>query len=67
MPEKIEGLERDEECALVERVKKFDDSKKELEDRVASLNEQFSRLATIRKDIGGLLAKLSGTISASMS
>jgi chromosome segregation ATPase len=64
---RIDGLERDDECALVERVKKFDDNKKELEDRVASLNEQFSRLASIRKDIGGLLAKLSGTISASMS
>lgn len=64
---KIENLERDEECALTERVQKFDDNKKALEDRVASLSEQFSRLASIRKDIGGLLAKLSGTISASMS
>jgi chromosome segregation ATPase len=64
---KIESLERDEDCALTERVQNFDDNKKELEDRVASLSEQFSKLATIRKDIGGLLAKLSGTISASMS
>ncbi|MGH6742555.1 MAG: hypothetical protein ACREDY_26590, partial [Bradyrhizobium sp.] len=64
---KIESLERDEECALTARVQNFDDNKKELEDRVATLSEQFSKLATIRKDIGGLLATLSGTISASMS
>jgi hypothetical protein len=64
---KIDRLERDDECALSERVKRFDDNKKELEDRVNRLNEQFSKLATIRRDISGLLAKLSGTINASMS
>jgi hypothetical protein len=32
-----------------------------------SLNEEFSKLAAIRKDIGALLAKLSGSLSASLS
>jgi chromosome segregation ATPase len=64
---KITRLEHDDECALAERVKIFSESKTELEDRVTVLHEQFSKLATIRRDIGGLLAKLSGTITSSMS
>lgn len=39
--------------------------KRELEDRVASLTEQFAKLATIRKDIARLFDKISGAVSAS--
>jgi chromosome segregation ATPase len=63
---RIQRLERDDESALLERVKMFADSKKELEARVLSLNEEFTKLAAIRKDIGALLAKLSGSLSASL-
>jgi chromosome segregation ATPase len=63
---RIRRLERDDEGALDERVQLFTESKRELEARVTSLNEEFSKLAAIRKDIGALLAKLSGTLSASL-
>jgi hypothetical protein len=32
---------------------------------VSTLTEQFSKLATIRKDIAGLFDKLSGAVNAS--
>ena len=62
---KIRQIEEDEDGGLAERVKKFSDAKRELEDRVSNLTEQFSRLATIRKDIAGLFDKLSGAVNAS--
>jgi chromosome segregation ATPase len=64
---RIVRLERDDESALTDRVKSFTESKRELEARVTVLNDEFTKLATIRKDIGALLAKLSGTIGASLS
>ncbi len=62
---KIRQIEDDEDGDLAERVKKFSETKRELEDRVSSLTEQFSKLATIRKDIAGLFDKLSGAVNAS--
>ncbi len=62
---KIRQIEEDEDGGLADRVKKFSDSKRELEDRVSNLTEQFSKLASIRKDIAGLFDKLSGAVNAS--
>ena len=62
---KIRQIEEDDDGNLAERVKKFSDTKRELEDRVSTLTEQFSKLATIRKDIAGLFDKLSGAVNAS--
>lgn len=50
---------------LAERVKTFAEAKQELEDRVASLADQFTRLSTIRKDLAGLFDKLASAVSAS--
>jgi len=62
---KIRQIEDDDDGSLAERVKKFSETKRELEDRVSNLTEQFSKLATIRKDIVGLMEKLSGAVNAS--
>jgi chromosome segregation ATPase len=62
---KIRQIEDDDDGGLAERVKKFSETKRELEDRVSNLTEQFSKLATIRKDIAGLFEKLSGAVNAS--
>ncbi len=62
---RIKQIEEDEDGGLGERVKKFGETKRELEDRVANLTEEFSRLATIRREIAGLFEKLSGAVNAS--
>jgi len=62
---KIGQIEQDGDGDLAERVQKFTETKRELEKRVSSLTEQFSKLATIRKDIAGLFEKLSSAVSAS--
>jgi chromosome segregation ATPase len=62
---KIRQIEEDEDGGLAERVKKFSETKRELEERVSNLTEQFSKLATIRKDITGLFEKLSGAVNTS--
>jgi chromosome segregation ATPase len=62
---KIRQIEEDEDGDLAERVKKFSETKRDLEERVSNLTEQFSKLATIRKDIAGLFDKLSGAVNAS--
>ena len=62
---KIRQIEDDDDGSLAERVKKFSETKRELEDRVSNLTEQFSKLATMRKDIVGLMEKLSGAVNAS--
>jgi hypothetical protein len=46
-------------------VKVFSEAKTELEDRIAGLADQFTKLATIRKDIAGLFDKLSTAVNAS--
>jgi len=62
---KIRQIEEDENGGLAEQVKKFGETKRELEERVSNLTEQFSKLATIRKDITGLFEKLSGAVNTS--
>jgi chromosome segregation ATPase len=56
---KIKLLEADENGDLAARVDTFIDAKRELEQRVATVTEQFSKLATIRSDIAVLFDKLS--------
>jgi Mg2+ and Co2+ transporter CorA len=62
---RIRHVEGGEEGDLAARVKTFSEAKTELEDRVASLADQFTKLATIRKDIAGLFDKLSTAVSNS--
>lgn len=62
---KIRQIEEDDDGGLAERVKKFSETKRELEERVSSLTKQFSKLAIIRKDIASLFEKLSGAANAS--
>jgi chromosome segregation ATPase len=62
---RIRHVEGGEEGDLAARVKVFSEAKTELEDRIASLSDQFTKLATIRKDIAGLFDKLSTAVSTS--
>jgi small-conductance mechanosensitive channel len=62
---KIGALEADENGDLASRVRMFAATKEELEQRVATVTEQFSKLATIRSDISGLFDKLSNVADAS--
>jgi chromosome segregation ATPase len=62
---KIRRIEGGEEGDLAARVKSFAEAKRDLEDRVASLADQFTKLSTIRKDLAGLFDKLSSAVSAS--
>jgi chromosome segregation ATPase len=62
---RIRNVEGGQEGDLATRVKTFSESKTELEDRIASLADQFTKLATIRKDIAGLFDKLSTAVNTS--
>jgi chromosome segregation ATPase len=62
---KIGSLEADENGDLASRVNMFAATKEELEKRVATVTEQFSKLATIRSDISGLFDKLSNVADPS--
>ncbi len=62
---KIGSLEADENGDLATRVSMFAATKEELEKRVATVTEQFSKLATIRSDISGLFDKLSNVADTS--
>ncbi len=62
---KIESIEADENGDLATRVNTFIETKKELESRVATVTEQFSKLANIRNDIAGLFDKLSNAADTS--
>jgi hypothetical protein len=64
---RIKHLEEDEEGNLGERVKALAETKQQLEKRVATVTEHFSKLATIRNDITGLFNKLSNAADASSS
>ena len=64
---KIKSIEESDEGDLAERVKRFSEAKRELEERVTMLGEQCFRLAAIRKDIAGLFDKLSSAVSSSAS
>jgi hypothetical protein len=61
---KMRRMEESEEGNLAERVRKFTDIKRELEERVATLSDQFVKLAAVRKDITGLFEKLRSAVSA---
>lgn len=63
--DKIRAIEGGEAGDLAARVKVFSDTKHELEQRVASLTDQFTKLSTIRKDIAGLFDKLSSAVNGS--
>ncbi len=65
LADKIRRIEGGEEGDLAARVKDFAETKRELEDRVASLADQFTKLSTVRKDIAGLFDKLSSAVNAS--
>jgi chromosome segregation ATPase len=62
---KIRRIEGGEQGDLAARVKLFADAKRELEDRVSALADQFTKLSTIRKDITGLFDKLSSAVNTS--
>jgi vacuolar-type H+-ATPase subunit I/STV1 len=62
---KIALLETDERGDLASRVSTFAATKEDLEKRVATVTEQFSKLATIRSDISGLFDKLSNVADTS--
>ena len=63
--DKIRNIEGGEAGDLAARVKSFADTKRELEQRVSNLTDQFTRLSTIRKDIAGLFDKLSSAVNGS--
>ena len=62
---KIDNIEADEDGDLATRVKDFIKTKQELEKRVSGVTDNFSKLATIRKDIAGLFDKLSNAADTS--
>ena len=59
---KIRRIEGGQEGDLAARVKAFAETKRELEERVAGLADQFTKLSTIRKDIAGLFDKLATAV-----
>ena len=61
---RVERLEADENGDLAARVDALVATKQELEKRVSTVTEHFSRLATIRNDIAGLFDKLSSAADA---
>ncbi len=61
---KLRRMEESDDGSLAERLRKFTEVKKELEDRVATLSDQFVKLATIRNDIAGLFEKLSSAVNS---
>ena len=62
---KIGLIEADENGELAARVNTFIEAKQELEQRVTTVTEHFSKLATIRSDIAGLFDKLSNVADTS--
>ncbi len=62
---KVRHLEEDKDGDLGQRVKIFTEAKQDLEQRVATVNEHFAKLASIRNDIAGLFNKLSSAANAS--
>jgi chromosome segregation ATPase len=58
----IEALQRTPQGALAERVQSFADDRKRLDDGVAQLNVQFSKLATLRADVDDLMGKLESAL-----
>jgi DNA repair exonuclease SbcCD ATPase subunit len=63
----VDRLDRDGEANLAERVTKLTESRQQLEQRVSTLLDEFSKLDSIHKDINGILAKLGKEIQASLA
>lgn len=61
---KIRRLEESDDGSLADRIRKFSETRDELEQRVATLSEQVRKLAAIRADIAGLFEKLSTAVTA---
>jgi hypothetical protein len=62
---KLRRMEESDDGSLADRVRKFTENRRELEERVTLLNDQFLKLAAIREDIAGLFQKLSSAVTAS--
>jgi DNA repair exonuclease SbcCD ATPase subunit len=62
----VDRLDRDGEANLAERVTKLTESRQQLEGRVSSLLDEFSKLDSIHKDISGILSKLGNEIKANL-
>ena len=62
----VERLDRDGEANLAVSVTKLAESRQQLEVRVSSLLDEFSKLDSIHKDIHGMLAKLGKEINATV-
>ena len=62
---KLDRLEQGDDGDLATRLKSLTESKRQLEERVSTMTEQFAQLVTIRKDIAGLLDKLTGAVNGS--
>jgi predicted nucleic acid-binding Zn-ribbon protein len=62
---KIRGIEGGGAGDLAARVHDFAEVKRELEERVSNLSDQFTKLSSIRRDIAGLFDKLSSAVSSS--
>ena len=60
---KLARLEEGDSGDLAGRVKTFTEAKRELEQRVAAVSEEFVKLTTIRRDITGLVEKLSSAVN----
>jgi len=63
----IERLDHDGDTTLAERAREFSESKQALDERVAGLVEQFSKLEGLNKDIRGLFAKLRSDVDAQLA
>jgi chromosome segregation ATPase len=63
----VDRLDRDGEANLAERVTKLSESRQQLEQRVSTLLDEFSKLDSIHKDINGILAKLGKEIHANLA
>jgi hypothetical protein len=60
----LDRMEMDGDRKLSDRVTELVGARRAFEERVARLTEQVGTLETIRADIGGLLARLSGVLEA---
>ena len=59
----VDHLEWEGELSLAQRIANIVETRQQLEERVVDLLGQFSKLDRVRKDISGLLAKLSNGIN----
>jgi chromosome segregation ATPase len=62
----IERLDQDGDATLAERATKFAETRQALDERVAGLIEQLSKLDGVNKDMRGLFDKLRGEVDAQL-